>query len=237
MGALSEMSSRELKDGSPGVLAYLSSSAPHQESPRYPTCPSIAYIAGRYPVEIISPQSTLYDKPTPTPSGPYDKVFSWRVGVTLYKHSLNPGKIGPQTTHLGVDTSQKDQLAGLRTIDDPTYNSARGFAARIDSVHQDFVNTFNTAGNNTEVDRGVLEEAKTLLTELYQSLGGEHTVHDFGNLVPTFEAKAQEYISELRVKKGLSPDFRETRRLAYQWVERDTPRDTTDGEEGGGQGL
>jgi hypothetical protein len=230
VGALSEMSSRELKDGRPGVLAYLSSSAPHQESPKYPTCPSIAYIAGRYPVEIISPQSTLYDKPPSTPSGPYDKVFNWRVGVTLYKHSLNPGKIGPQITHLGVDTSQKDQLAGLRTIDDSTHNSARGFAARIDSVHQDFVNTLNNS-----VDK--LEEAKIRLTQLYQPLGGEHTVHDFGSLVSTFEAESQQYIRELRVKKGLPPDFRETRGMAYQWVERNAPRNTTDGEEGGGQGL
>ena len=231
------MSSRKLDDRRPGVLAYSSSSKSDKESPKYPTCLRTADKACRPRVDVIHPQSTLYDKPPSTHPGPHDKLFNWRVGLTLHHHSSNPGKIGAQTTHFGVDASQEDKLAGLRTVDDSTYHSALGFAARTSRVHEDLVNTINTAGNNTKVDIGVLDEAKTLLTQLYQPLGGEHTVHDFGNLVTTFEAKAQQYISELRVKKGLSPDFREARRMAFQWVECDTPLGTTDGEEGGGQGL
>jgi hypothetical protein len=231
------MNNHELQDEPSDVLSYISSHASMEKGPRYLTTPCMDDISHRYPVNEIPPQSILYDKPPSTLPGPHDQVFDWRLGVTLYKNSLSPGKIGGQTTHLGIHTSQKDQSAGLFAIDESTYRLAVSHAARVNRVHEDWVNSINAAGNNTEVDMDVLEEAKTLLTQLYQPLEGEHTVHDFGNLAPTFEAKAQEYISELRVKKGLSPDFRETRRVAYQWFEPDAPRDPTEGEEGGGQGL
>jgi hypothetical protein len=230
-----EMNNHELQDKPSDVLSYISSHASKEKGPRYSTTPCIGDIFGRCWVNTIRPESILYDKPPSTLPGPHDQIFDWRLGVTLYKNSLSPGKIGGQTTHLGIHTSQKDQSAGLFAIDESTYLLALGFAARVNRVHEDWVNSINTAGNNTKVDMDVLEEAKTLLTELYQPLGGEHTVHDFGNLVSTFEAKAQQYISELRFKKGLSPDFRETRRVAYQWFEPDAPRDPTEGEEGGGQ--
>jgi hypothetical protein len=231
------MNTHELQDKPSDVLSYISSDASKEKGPRYSTTPCIDDISHRCWVNTIRPDSILYDKPPSTLPGPNDQIFNWQLGVTLYKNSLSPGKIGGQTTHLGIHTSQKDQSAGLFAIDESTYRLAVSPAARVNRVHEDWVNSINAAGNNTEVDMDVLEEAKTLLTQLYQPLGGEHTVHDFGNLVSTFEAKAQEYISELRVKKGLSPDFRETRRVAYQWFEPDAPRNPTESEEGGGQGL
>jgi hypothetical protein len=199
------MNNHELQGGPSDVLSYISSHASKDKGPRYLTTPCIDDISHRCRVNTIRPESILYDKPPSTLPGPHDQVFDWQLGVTLYKNCLSPGKIGAQTTHLGIHTSQKDQSAGLFAVDESTYLSAIGFAARINRVHEDLANTINTAGNNTEVDRGVLEEAKTLLTQLYQPLGGEHTVHDFGNLVPTFEAKAQQYIRELRVKKDFRP--------------------------------
>jgi len=231
------LSSGEMKNERQPFLSYISSSASKNETPRYPTCPLIADIAPHYAVETIHPQSTLYEKPRSIFTDLHAPKFDWDVDLTLYKHSLNPIKIGAHTTHLGVNVSQKDRLAGLRTIDDSTYFSAKGFAARIDGVHQDLVNTLNPSGNDTEIDKVELKEAETRLTQLYQPLGGTHTVHDFGSLVSTFEAKSQQYIRELRIKKGLLPEFREPRRMGYLWVGRDAPRDRPDGEEGGGQGL
>jgi hypothetical protein len=152
-------------------------------------------------------------------------------------HSLDPKKIGAQTTHFGVETSQKDQLAGLHTIDDLTNTRVTGYAARISRVNEDWANTINATRNDIEVNINELEEARTRLTELYQHLGGEHSLHDFGDLVSTFEEESQKDIGALRAKKGLPLVFEQTRRVAYKWVDHDAPRDTTDGEEGGGQRL
>jgi hypothetical protein len=167
----------------------------------------------------------------------HDKLLNWRVGLTLYPHSLDPGKIGAQTTHLGIGASQKDQLAGLHTMDDSTNNRITGFAARISRVNEDWAYAINATSNNNKVDVNKLEEARNRLTELYQHLGGKHTLHDFGNLVTTFEEESQKDIRALRANKGLPLVSEETRRVAYKWVDHDTPRNTTEGEEGGGQGL
>jgi hypothetical protein len=221
------MDSHELKGERPAFLSFFSSKASKQKGPKYSTAPSLDDIFRRH--HVIDPQSIVDNARLSIIPYPDDKMLDWTVGLTLYPDPSNPGKIGSNMTHLGVDTTKADKAAGIYAVDivDPSArNASAAFTARISRQNNDLVNTFN-AGDNTEVNMEEIENAKTAYARFYEIFDGAHTVSGFRNLLPTFEEKSQQYICKLRAKKQLASqlplEFGGSGNVSIQWVENEAP--------------
>jgi hypothetical protein len=221
------MGTLQLKDGRQDYLSYIKSSASKEETPRYTTFPCIDDISRLYSVNRDL-QSIVEDPALSTAQDPHGKKFDWVVDLALYPDPSSSGKIGYSLTHLGVDTTTEEKAAGLHTVDESAWTASAAFINRITKQHRDLVNTINATGNNTEIDKNEVEAAKTHFSQLYEDIGGEHSVHEFRNLLSTFEEKSQRYICMLRAKKqlasgGVPLDFGSAKLESFQWAEKRAP--------------